>query len=329
MTLNNRKSYIDIAKGILIICLCFHHFPQALKQLNIFGGGDFSFIWLTYKFYACYFMQAFFIISGLCSNFEKDLKSFFYGNLKGLVIPAICFDIIIRIISYIAWGKFSGNGFWFLYTLFACKMLYWGINKINIRQGWKDAGLFLISLLMIRIAAFCKGHNLEEYNYVYYQNVLAMFFFLHIGAFLKRFTSHHDRIFLFGTLVFILLLGSHLIYGLTMPFVGAGISNLDRVYIPHYILFGLSGSFSIFYISKKINRCGILEKIGQVSLLIYGFHFIVLKLVTGLLFQIIHPEITQINVFFLLSCTMTTVLTILLSIFISRTKGLSILTGKW
>lgn len=329
MTLNNRKSYIDIAKGILIICLCFHHFPQALKQLNIFGGGDFSFIWLTYKFYACYFMQAFFIISGLCSNFEKDLKSFFYGNLKGLVIPAICFDIIIRIISYIAWGKFSGNGFWFLYTLFACKMLYWGINKINIRQGWKDAGLFLISLLMIRIAAFCKGHNLEDFNLLYYQNVLAMFFFLHIGVFLKRFTSHHDRIFLFGTLVFILLLGSHLIYGLTMPFVGAGIGSLDRIYIPHYIMFSLSGSFCILYVSKMINTCRIFEKIGRVSLLIYGFHFIVLKLVTDVIYYVFHPELTQINTFFLASCSITTALTSLLSLLIVRVKSLSILTGKW
>lgn len=329
MTNKTRKSYIDIAKGILIICLCYHHFPQALKQLNIFGGGDFSLIWRSYSFYACYFMQAFFIITGLCTNFSKEFKHFFLANLKSLVIPAVCFDIIIRIISYIVWGELIGNGFWFLYTLFMCKILYWGIIRIRISQRWKDAGLFLIALFMIRVASFCKGHDLEDFNYFYYQNVLSMFLFLHIGAFLKQFTSQHDRLFLIGTLLFFFLLALHLLYDFYMPFVTAGISSLDRVYIPNYILFGLSGSFSILYISKTINSCRILEKVGQLSLLIYGFHFIVLKLVTCLLFTIIHPDIVQINVFFLLSCTITTVLTFLLSIFISRKKEFSFLTGKW
>lgn len=37
--MKTRLKYIDIAKGIMIICLCFHHFPQAIKQLGINGGG--------------------------------------------------------------------------------------------------------------------------------------------------------------------------------------------------------------------------------------------------------------------------------------------------
>lgn len=328
--MKTRLKYIDIAKGIMIICLCFHHFPQAIKQLGINGGGDnYSFIWLTYKFYACYFMQAFFIITGLCSNFSKDFREFLFGNLKNLVIPAISFDMTFRIINYFICGQFLGIGFWFLYTLFFCKLLYWFVNKCKMKKSIKRLVVFLISLFMIRMAAFCKGHGWEDYNYLYYQNVLSMFLFLYIGVFLRNIVNKFDIILPVGAIVFILLLLYHLFGEFNMPFVGAGIASLDRCYIINYLLFSISGSFFILFVSNSIGKCKILEQIGRLSLLIYGFHFIVLKTVTYSICHLFSSTMACINLFFLVSCFLTTFITVCIATIISRTKYLSFYTGKW
>lgn len=115
---HKRFSYIDVAKGILILMVVWDHLPDVyiylLKQTNI------HIEWLdrTQWLFKIFFMPAFFCITGFCSNFNKDFKSFFVSNAKSLLIPNILLGMIVshsigvgRVIMY-------GGSFWFLSALF-------------------------------------------------------------------------------------------------------------------------------------------------------------------------------------------------------------------
>ena len=72
---NPRLAYIDVAKGVLISIVIFHHISFQANMAGIHNGciqWNFTFLPL----YASWFMPAFFIITGLCSNFNRPIGSF-------------------------------------------------------------------------------------------------------------------------------------------------------------------------------------------------------------------------------------------------------------
>ena len=333
---SSRIEYIDIAKGILIFFLCFHHFPQAVNQVGL-PEGDYTLVYFTYKFYACYFMQAFFFITGFCTNFNLDFKSFLTKNIKSLIIPALCFDIITRVFDSIyapkdICGVFNFRlGFWFLWTLFFCKF----INYALIRRNQRTAMLVfttIIALVMIRFATFLNFHFGDEGNWFFNQNVLVMFFFLHLGNVARIFKEKYTKFIPIGGCMFLLLFFLNLVIGLKMPYVTARIGDLDRAYIPHYLAFALTGTMFVLFISKFIKTNSLLEDVGKHSLLIYGFHFIILKTFVVFLSNVLNfSTLTPVNtiVFFLVSCTLTFITSYFFSVLVANTRWLSFLTGKW
>lgn len=329
-----RIEYIDIAKGLLICFLCFHHFPQAVKQVGL-PQGDYTCVYFTYKFYACYFMQAFFFITGFCTNFKLDFFSFFTKNLKMLVIPAICFDIISRVFDYVIIARPTKDvfdlrlGFWFLWTLFFCKMLYWLLAK---KQSTSILILVtFLALLMIRLATFLNFYYGDEGNWLFNQNVLVMFFFLLVGNVVRSY-PFCLKLLPIGGVMFLLLLLSNLICGVKMPYVTGKVDDLDRVFIPNYLAFALTGTMFVLFFSKYIKTNNFLENVGKHSLLIYGFHFLILKAFVALLHNVLHFNtitLLNTNVMFLVSCTLTFITTYSFSVLVAKTKWLSLLTGKW
>ena len=132
-----RKTWIDVAKGILILSVIFfHEARQGLSEVNL----DSNVLRNATKLeclYVPFFMAAFFIISGYCSSFEKEFRSFFVSNFKGLILQSVSIVAFIGILLFaVTWdlesfrlGWFtslrSGGLFWFVLTLFCCKVLFW------------------------------------------------------------------------------------------------------------------------------------------------------------------------------------------------------------
>lgn len=331
-----RIEYIDIAKGILICLLCFHHFPQAVKQVGL-PTGDYRFVFFTYKFYACFFMQAFFFITGFCSNFKIDFCTFLSKNVKTLVLPAICFEIIARIVNLVSTGGDFNDLFtlhsyyWFLWTLFICKVLYWTlIQKKDI--PFILVFITILSLVMVRFGTFLNFHLGDEGNLLFSQNVLVMFIFLHLGYIANKNKEGFIKTLPFGGGIFLVFLLTNMIIGIKMPQVTAGIGDLDRAYILNYLIVSLTGTMLILYVSKLLKTCEILEVAGKNSLLIYGFHFIFLKGVVVLcciVFPLNTLTLWHTNVLFVISCTLTFIASYTFSKLINKNKSLSFLTGKW
>lgn len=63
-----RIHYIDIAKGILIICVVITHTPAFAKT---YGVDGFQWLESLRPLFNSYFMPAFFCITGFCTNFGK------------------------------------------------------------------------------------------------------------------------------------------------------------------------------------------------------------------------------------------------------------------
>ena len=97
---NNRKrlEYIDVAKGIMISLLVFHHYPSSMGGIAVAHIDE---IKCWQEWFIVFFMPAFFFITGFCSNFNKPFKEFLISNLKVLLIPAILFIVINRLLSAI------------------------------------------------------------------------------------------------------------------------------------------------------------------------------------------------------------------------------------
>lgn len=140
---SNRIHYIDVCKGILIIIVVIHHVFGLMMNFNIVSY-DMAYL---EKIYVPFFMPAFFIITGYCSNFDRSFKEFFYTNTRQLLIPGVCFFVMIRFIEdcmlacdyslsaflNIIILLLLRGGCWFLVAMFVSKVVYWCLSNFANR----------------------------------------------------------------------------------------------------------------------------------------------------------------------------------------------------
>lgn len=168
-----RIAYFDIAKGILILLLVFAHFWSAVHRAP-FESPYFKYIYGWNNIFTCFYMPAFFVISGYCTNFKKPFGTFCLSVIKYLLIPLVSFTLIDQLIvsivnnsSYIPTliSYFQkGGGFWFLYAMIWGKCIVYGLVKFkkNPFMGGDFLGccvfyfwvLFLISIIFSITCSF-------------------------------------------------------------------------------------------------------------------------------------------------------------------------------
>lgn len=156
---NARISYIDNAKGILILCIILGH-------IYIQGGIH----ELIYVFH----VPAFFIISGILFNYSKTLEKPFARVLKkkvkNILVPLIFFEILGSIIYVIRFGftqsifgfiyntlsfNFNNGPDWFLFVLFIDEIAFIIIYKA-IKNRYAIGGI-AIGLAILSMAV---SHNM-------------------------------------------------------------------------------------------------------------------------------------------------------------------------
>lgn len=97
----NRLSYIDSAKGILIIIVIMHHLPQVAIRICEIDSDNLQ-IMDSYSFLYCsFFMQAFFFITGFCTSFEKEFSEFFLRNFKTIILSGLLLSIFESVLRSI------------------------------------------------------------------------------------------------------------------------------------------------------------------------------------------------------------------------------------
>ena len=133
---SERLNYIDVAKGLLILCVVFGHIYGHSKSIDNITVDYFHRI---SNLYISFYMPCFFLITGYCSNFNKKLNTLFTSSFKTIAFPGIIFSIFFFLLErkydvasfchLIKGISFYGGSYWFLSALFVARILYGLIYK--------------------------------------------------------------------------------------------------------------------------------------------------------------------------------------------------------
>lgn len=282
-----RNQHTDVAKGILILLVIFYHLPQVgnklcglnSEMLNL--SDSYSFI------IKAFFMQAFFVITGLYSSFNKPITKFLITCFKTIIVAGILLNIVDKVIGATLDLSFYyvidlkelirkcinfGTPYWFLTSLFCCKMFLYGLLRLRCNK-YLIASLSILSMI---IGVYYKNIFIpKENNYWYIHNSLFMFFFLYLGYFLKNKAGIIRILKLFSPFIYFLVLTLLLFLRIDIPTITQTVAIYDYIQLPYYIVLGITGSFSIFLLSERIHS-RLLAYLGRNSIIIYCTHISVL-----------------------------------------------------
>lgn len=275
---SSRIAYIDVAKGILILCLLYGHMLIEIKWHG-FTSSAIDDMMRLIPLYNAFFMQTFFLITGLCSTFTSDFPRYLWKNVKTLILPAICItwigylgtDInngvpftLSRLLSVTRW-LYTESGPWFILSLFTAKIMYWPISRINIKS----------QLLVIAILYFL-GLLLQTLdivpNIMWHRHTLLMMPFLCAGNILKDYMPFFDRYLKPLALAAVILIPLQVVLYFNchyaLPMHDRGIQVGVATFPVHFLNVMLGTAF-IFHISRKWQNNAVLRTFGFGSLLVY------------------------------------------------------------
>ena len=281
-----RISYIDFAKGILILFLLMGHGLSFIKNEGIDDVFINTFQESRLYLWTGYYMPAFFVITGYCSNFEKPFSSFLWQNIKTLKIPAVIFGSLLVIVTSYAHHQLSihrflshlssclyESGLWFLDALFISKLLYWGLCRL-----FRNKVILFLGCLLLFMLGFW-GHEQGPDDVANCKHALMLVPFLYIGQVVRELS---DRIFItkvIGPLFAIYLLASlFTVWGdIPFPYITNEVQLAKDSLMPFFLI-SIIGSIVIIYISIKLSPNRVLEYIGKNSLVFYMFNTIALNI---------------------------------------------------
>ena len=275
---NSRLHYIDVCKGILIIIVVLHHVFGLMRQYEYLPKEtDY-----LEKLYVPFFMAAFFVVTGFCSNYNKDFKSFLMQNVKTLLVPSVIFYFIIHGIELTVTQRISllevikccgrfvlYGGAWFLTSLFSCKVIAWWILN---KQNSKICITITILFLML-ISSLFSMYNFYEPWFLYHSFGLVIF--IMIGTYMRN-IEIGKYIFIASLIIYTYYAYVLIHYDLHLPRITSKLS-IYPYEIPLFVMGAMSGTLVIWYISKIIDRNNVLEYLGRNSLVIYLTHWIIIK----------------------------------------------------
>lgn len=266
-----RLHYIDMSKGLLIIMLIFHqivYYGFSVYDIKINALQFISDI--QTPLFVCYFMPAFFFITGLCSNFEKDYKTFIISQIKTLLIPLFFITIFnwayYNRTFYSLFYEFymwkDGNICWFIFALFFSKILFFILKK-HIKNL---VLLCIIVLLLSFLGSVLNDINIFK-NYLSHRQTLDLTLYLAIGSIFKDYLFS-KKIYITSILLYLFLIVTYLLLGKNIPVVTHGFHSHYNTWIFHCIL-SITGSLILFNTFKRMESKPLLEYLGKNTLVIY------------------------------------------------------------
>lgn len=324
-----RLGYVDIAKGLLITFLLIHHIIDfGISNFELEDNWVLTILreWQR-PIMLCYFMQAFFFITGYCSNFDIPFFVFLKKQIKSLLIPALIFTVLYFFAKFDFKSLFEtllywGGRYWFLTSLFIAKLFYWLLNKY-IKN---DMILFAVLLF---ISFFSTIVNAENYfpNYWWNRQTMDLCLFLYAGQFMRG-KIDNCKIQLCSLLIYVITILICYVFEIKIPHVTAGFFTMPSTWFIH-VLLSLSGSLLLIVICKNISNSNFFEFFGKNSLTIYMFQDVVLTLFLKIFVSELLDNNILTSVFIVLLIWVCALIVLsVISLFLN-TKYLKWTLGKW
>ena len=272
--MKQRISFFDVAKGLLMLMVIYGHCMNWNR--DVIMDKDIILLQPVQNIWQSFFMPAFFVVTGMCSNFDRAFKDFVIRNFKSLLIPCWVFTLLnpfelpnIHLVSAIKVIVLYGGDsvFWFLPTLFFSKVIYWMLRKYPpLSRSSKWMALFL---LILSFSSIFLNEVSSIPNYYFFHQVFNLTIYLFIGEALKQYIND-NKIMVIILSIYITIVCFLMGIEYTVPSVTRAFHCSIRQY-PLYLILSVLGSISILQVSKWINRNSILEIIGRESLVVFIF----------------------------------------------------------
>ena len=340
--MKERLKYIDIAKGILIFLVIIHHLPQLAIEYGI--SNDFLLLLDAFSdYYVAFFMPAFFIITGICTNFTKlSFGKFVQHQFATIMLPAFCLGAVSVWISLLAKGCtipleyckigfktfiVSGGPFWFLTALFLSKIFFRIWLEVLFKLKVYGGRLYILyttifCLLLYILGCICFQNKI--FNIWQFEHALVLTIFLFVGQLLKIYKL--EKIYLYCGVIYVISIVCLNIFNWDFLYVTARFNtNIANLFC--FIMLAVTGTLLVLYISKRIKGNFLLEYSGKNSLIVYTLHISVLASVldVGKVFLGKNIMYSCFSVFQL--CL--SVLLLLLLVWILNMKYLRLFQGKF
>lgn len=266
-TFENRLHYLDVAKGLLIIMVVYSHI-RWLSSSSIGVSSDEWALLNRFGFYLWvpFYMQCFFTITGFCTNFDKDFKSFLTSKIITLLFPMFVITFSFH---------------WFICALFNSLLLYFFI-KNKIKNLYAIAILMIVfSLLGSLLSAIEPLISIRKY-YIFHTIGLVCFIFL--GQLIKKYSNIllGAKVVIISAIIYLSVVVFSFIYDISLPGLYSEY-NVDISQWGLHILLSVSGILSLLGLSKLINKNRVLEFLGRNSLVIFLVHFSIIPPICKLL----------------------------------------------
>ncbi len=286
-----RIGWVDLAKGICITLVVFHHVASVMKisypldvQLRAFR------------------MPLYFILSGLFFKQYEGFVGFLKRKINKLLIPFLFFFVTTVVIPY--WVLIGSDirrfyaypikymyrtrlvmlnePIWFLLCLFEVNILFYGVQWLAgwISSRYKTA-LVLVCSLVIGFAGLLMGMNHLSIPF-YVDTAMSALPLFAFGWWLFRHTHFLTAAVQPVRDIALLLICVLVLWFLAVPVSWVG-NEFSRQSIGVVYLCGISGTMMVLILSKFIGRLGIVSYWGRYSIMILCTHFLV---ATALLFAL-------------------------------------------
>lgn len=319
-----RLAYIDIAKGILILFLLMGHALLFIRNEGIDDSFINGFQKLRLYLWTPYYMPAFFVITGFCSNFNKPFSTFLWQNFKTLKIPAIIFGLFLAVVTMMSHHTLSvhrvlhhlsfcvfESGLWFLDALFVAKILFWSILRINSKKWFvlfACISFFLIGFVLYK-------NNLPSKDYGNVSHALMLTMFLLVGQQLRTIQYPNIKGTIVWGVIYLFAIIVIMFMGIKIPFITNKISLSWLQIIPFFFL-SISGSCFIISFCELFKTNAWLEFIGRNSLVFYMFNTFALNISVKLLSKYMTSHLLTVAMYLIvmvLTCTILVIITKMLN----------------
>lgn len=329
----SRIEYLDVSKGLLILLLLVHY----LNDSACLHGAWSDYYVYAYKWqsvYTTFFMQAFFFISGYCSNFHKPFFQLVKTSARQLLLPILIFAVINSFVDFFFFNDssylsrllslkfwFSGASFWFLFALFFSKIVIW----LYIRYCNVSLSLFL-SIAFVFIGVYFN--KVCSFNIFCVFHALVSILFVYLGYLTRANNLLNVVCNKYFVWIYIILLCSIKLLGFDIPSVTAGIWITIKQ-IPIFIILALSGTASLIWLCKLIEKDAFLEFFGRNSLIVYGTHYPYLGVISYFVLSIYYPRSFYEGILFVIVDLILILFACYLTIKIFSIKLFRYTIGKW
>lgn len=298
MSTNNRIEYIDLAKGICIFLIIFHHINTAILK------DDFIILNITKIFR----VPLYFVLSGLFFKTYGSFENFILKKTNKLLVPfcffflttSICLPKLLYLfgtdilygstVHFDALWSFTFREFfqnvpiWFLLCLFEVNILFYFIHSMSMKLK-VDYQMFFILLVSLFFGGL--GFFLSKIHFnlpCFLDSAISALPFFAIGYFLKKSTTflqvnEMDRF----AIIFVLL-------GFSICFcINGNIDFLHNFFATSYLnvlIGGIGGTLSVLYLAKKMRYIPLISYCGRYSIIILVTHHILILLFRPISFLI-------------------------------------------